>query len=270
MELRGERSFEYERAFAWSASIGRQWMPLGKNHAVPGKRNFAKAWRIEQLKYRGRVACTRCRRIAIPIRKEALRSVGLRETKRALDVVLAAALLTLTAPFLIVVALAIKLDSPGPILFTQRRRGLNGSPFCIYKFRTMKVLEDGGIVRQATRNDPRVTRVGRILRKSSVDELPQLVNVIMGEMSLVGPRPHALAHDEIYGRLIDNYHGRYGVLPGITGWAQINGLRGETRSVEEMCERVKLDLEYIERRSIWMDIRILLHTPLRAFHKMAY
>ncbi|QGM44438.1 sugar transferase [Methylocystis heyeri] len=200
----------------------------------------------------------------------ATRSVSVGETKRAFDVALATLLLALSAPLLLVVAVAIKLDSHGPVLFTQRRRGLNGEPFFIFKFRTMKVLEDGPVVRQATRNDPRVTRLGRILRRSSMDELPQLLNVIRGEMSLVGPRPHALAHDEIYGKIVENYHVRYGVLPGITGWAQVNGLRGETRTVEEMSERVRLDVEYIERRCISMDIWILLQTPLRAFHKMAY
>jgi putative colanic acid biosysnthesis UDP-glucose lipid carrier transferase len=237
-------------------------MLLGKNDAVM-RRAFVEFVRHgNQLKNQTDAAK--------PLRNEALRSLSVNDPKRALDVALASLLLALLAPLLLVVAIAIKLDSPGPVLFTQRRRGLNGEPFLIFKFRTMRVLEDGPVVQQATRNDPRVTRLGRILRRSSIDELPQLLNVVKGEMSLVGPRPHALAHDEIYGRMIDNYHVRYVVLPGITGWAQINGLRGETRTIEEMSERVRMDMEYIERRSISMDIQILLQTPLRVFHKMAY
>jgi putative colanic acid biosysnthesis UDP-glucose lipid carrier transferase len=237
-------------------------MLLGKNDAVL-RRAFVEFVRHgNQLKNHTGAAK--------PLRNEALRNVTVSDSKRALDVALASLLLALLAPLMLVVAMAIKLDSPGPALFTQRRRGLNGEPFLIFKFRTMRVLEDGPVVQQATRNDPRVTRLGRILRRSSIDELPQLLNVVKGEMSLVGPRPHALAHDEIYGKMIDNYHVRYIVLPGITGWAQINGLRGETRTIEEMSERVRLDMEYIERRSFSMDIRILLQTPLRVFHKMAY
>jgi undecaprenyl-phosphate galactose phosphotransferase/putative colanic acid biosynthesis UDP-glucose lipid carrier transferase len=186
------------------------------------------------------------------------------------DVVIAAALLVILTPFLLLIMLAIKLDSPGPALFFQRRRGLDDVEFYICKFRTMKVLEDGPVVSQAQRNDPRVTRMGRLLRKSNIDELPQLFNVLKGEMSLVGPRPHAVAHDEMYRNLIEDYALRLRVFPGITGWAQINGWRGETRDVRDMKERVRMDLWYIECWSIWLDLFILLQTPMKAFHKKAY
>ncbi len=190
--------------------------------------------------------------------------------KRAVDVVVAATLLAILTPFLLFIMLAIKLDSPGPAMFFQRRRGLDDAEFYICKFRTMKVMEDGPVVSQAQQDDPRVTRMGRILRKLNIDELPQLFNVLKGEMSLVGPRPHAVAHDEMYRNLIEDYALRLRVFPGITGWAQINGLRGETRDVRDMKERVRMDLWYIECWSIWLDLFILLQTPLKAFHKKAY
>ena len=180
--------------------------------------------------------------------------------KRATDVALAGAFLVLLSPLLVLVALLIKINSLGPVLFSQRRKGFNGYEFNIYKFRTMKVLEDGVIIRQCRRNDPRVTRVGRILRISSLDELPQLINVIRGQMSLVGPRPHALAHDNKYAELIANYAFRQHVKPGLTGWAQIHGLRGETPRLELMEQRVAFDLWYIKNWSIWLDLRIVVGT----------
>jgi exopolysaccharide biosynthesis polyprenyl glycosylphosphotransferase len=158
------------------------------------------------------------------------------------------------------VALAVRLDSPGPILFRQSRNGFNGRPFRIYKFRSMTVLEDGPVVTQATRQDSRVTRVGRFLRRSSLDELPQLFNVLKGDMSLVGPRPHAIAHDDQYTQLVAKYAFRHHVKPGITGWAQVHGLRGETPSVELMRRRVDLDLQYIANYSLILDLRILVRT----------
>ena len=148
--------------------------------------------------------------------------------KRALDLVLASALLIALAPLFFVVGMLIKLESPGPVIFSQRRKGFNGRKFTIFKFRTMNVLEDGHVIPQTRRNDPRVTRVGRILRATSIDELPQLINVLRGHMSLVGPRPHAVAHDDGYTKLIANYAFRQHVKPGLTGWAQVNGFRGET------------------------------------------
>jgi exopolysaccharide biosynthesis polyprenyl glycosylphosphotransferase len=183
--------------------------------------------------------------------------------KRSTDLTIAALALFLLLPLLLIVAIAIKLDSRGPVLFRQSRRGLHGHPFKIIKFRTMSVMEDGSIVQQAKRADSRVTRVGRWLRRTSIDELPQLINVIRGEMSLVGPRPHALAHDEFYGQLIENYDGRQAVKPGITGWAQVNGARGETPEISDMRRRVELDLWYVRHRSLRLDIRIIVLTAVQ-------
>jgi Undecaprenyl-phosphate glucose phosphotransferase len=180
--------------------------------------------------------------------------------KRGLDLAVAFAALVAAAPLLLTVALAVRLDSPGPILFRQSRNGFNGRPFRIYKFRSMTVLEDGPVVTQATRQDSRVTRVGRFLRRSSLDELPQLFNVLKGDMSLVGPRPHAIAHDDQYTQLVAKYAFRHHVKPGITGWAQVHGLRGETPSVELMRRRVDLDLQYIANYSLILDLRILVRT----------
>jgi putative colanic acid biosysnthesis UDP-glucose lipid carrier transferase len=182
--------------------------------------------------------------------------------KRAFDFVLAAVALLLCAPLLAVLAIGIKLSSPGPILFRQRRYGLNGEEINVYKLRSMRVCEDGPKVAQATRNDPRITRFGRFLRCSSLDELPQLFNVLAGTMSLVGPRPHAVAHNEQYRKLICGYMIRHKVRPGITGWAQVNGLRGETDTVEKMSARVAYDIDYLNRWSLWLDIRILVRTVL--------
>jgi len=182
--------------------------------------------------------------------------------KRTLDLVMAGTILIATAPLLALVGLVIKLDSPGPVIFRQRRKGFNGREFAIYKFRTMNVLEDGHKIRQAQRNDGRVTRVGRILRITSIDELPQLVNVLRGQMSLVGPRPHPVALDNDCVKLIANYAFRQHVKPGLTGWAQIKGFRGETAKLELMEERVALDLWYVKNWSIWLDLRIIVRTVL--------
>ena len=180
--------------------------------------------------------------------------------KRVFDLILASLALVMLSPLLLITSLAIKLDSPGPIIFRQRRRGFNGREFAIYKFRTMKVLEDGPTIRQAQRHDDRVTSLGRLLRASSIDELPQLFNVLAGEMSLVGPRPHAVAHDDEYYSSIDSYALRHHVKPGITGWAQIHGFRGPTSDVELMKRRVQLDLWYIDNWSVWLDLRIMACT----------
>jgi len=187
-------------------------------------------------------------------------SVFDRLTKRLLDVIVAATSLALLTPLLIVVAVAIKLESKGPVIFRQRRHGFNGKPFIIYKLRSMSVQEDGGTVVQATKQDPRVTRVGRLIRQTSIDELPQLLNVIQGHMSIVGPRPHALVHDYEYGSMIANYAFRHHVKPGITGWAQVQGYRGGTPRLELMERRVALDLWYIDNWSLILDVHIMLKT----------
>lgn len=181
--------------------------------------------------------------------------------KRMIDITGAAILLLILLPVLVIAAALIRLDSQGPVFFRQTRLGLGGRPFDVLKFRTMTVLENGKRVVQATRNDPRITRVGAILRKTSIDELPQLLNVLKGEMSLVGPRPHARAHDEYYALRIPGYAARQSVKPGITGWAQINGLRGETPTLDSMRKRVEYDLWYIRNLSLVLDFEILFRTP---------
>lgn len=183
-----------------------------------------------------------------------------RVIKRVLDLAFATLALMFFSPLMIVTAIAIKLDSPGPIIFRQHRKGYNGKHFVIFKFRTMTVQENGSLVAQATREDPRITDFGRTLRSLSIDELPQLFNVLRGEMSLVGPRPHALAHDNHFEKLLSDYALRHHVKPGITGWAQCNGARGETPQIEQMSARVRLDLWYIENWSLKLDFLILIKT----------
>ena len=178
------------------------------------------------------------------------------------DYALAIAILILIAPLMIGIAIGVKLSSPGPILFKQRRYGVDGRKIVVYKFRSMTVAEDGDVVRQATRNDARVTRFGAFLRASSLDELPQFINVLQGRMSVVGPRPHAVAHNELYRKLIRGYMIRHKVKPGITGLAQVNGWRGETDSVEKMQMRVRYDLEYLRNWSLLLDLQIVLKTAL--------
>jgi Undecaprenyl-phosphate glucose phosphotransferase len=196
--------------------------------------------------------------------------------KRAEDLVLGSLILVLIAPLLALIALAVKLDSPGPVLFRQKRFGFNNQVFSIYKFRSMyhgatPQPKPGEMEKQATRDDPRITRVGRFLRRTSLDELPQLFNVIDGSMSLVGPRPHALSHNEEYGQRIRGYFARHNVKPGITGWAQVNGLRGETERLGLMEARVRHDTYYVENWSVWFDLRILFMTGLVVlFQKNAY
>jgi putative colanic acid biosynthesis UDP-glucose lipid carrier transferase len=182
--------------------------------------------------------------------------------KRVFDVAFAGVALILCAPLLVLIALGVKLTSRGPILFRQRRYGLNGDEINVYKFRSMTVCEDGAAVVQATRNDRRITPFGGILRRTSLDELPQLFNVIEGNMSLVGPRPHAVAHNEQYRKLICGYMIRHKVRTGITGWAQVNGMRGETDTIEKMSARVKFDIDYLNQWSLWLDVKILVRTVL--------
>ncbi len=183
-----------------------------------------------------------------------------RAIKRAIDIVVAGLGLFMLVPLLIVVAIAIKVELRGPVLFRQTRYGFNGKPFKIFKFRSMTVIEDGATIRQATIADSRVTRVGALIRASSIDEIPQLLNVLCGEMSIVGPRPHAAAHNDFFVEQIDKYAFRHHVKPGLTGWAQVHGYRGETPTLDKMRQRVECDLWYINNWSLWLDFLIMLRT----------
>ncbi|SEA56628.1 putative colanic acid biosysnthesis UDP-glucose lipid carrier transferase [Thiothrix caldifontis] len=191
--------------------------------------------------------------------------------KRIEDLFLGALILVLVSPMMLVIAIAIKLSSPGPVLFKQTRHGLRGEKFQVLKFRTMTVCENGGNIKQATRNDCRITRIGSFLRKTSLDELPQFFNVLQGHMSIVGPRPHAVAHNEEYRQLIPGYMRRHLMKPGITGWAQVNGWRGETDTLFKMEKRVELDMEYIRSWSLALDLRIIVVTVFKTLYdKNAY
>ncbi|MFC5070015.1 undecaprenyl-phosphate glucose phosphotransferase [Flaviflagellibacter deserti] len=183
-----------------------------------------------------------------------------RAAKRIIDVAVASIAILILLPLLVITALAVKLDSAGPVFFLQKRKGFNGRAFKIFKFRSMIVLEDGAKIVQAQRNDDRVTRIGRFLRKTSIDELPQLINVLIGDMSLIGPRPHAISHDEYYSTELADYAFRQHVKPGITGWAQIHGFRGETATVDLMQQRIQHDIWYINHWSLWLDISIMFRT----------
>lgn len=185
--------------------------------------------------------------------------------KRFEDIVLSLSILVVVAIPLLLIAIAVKVTSPGPVMFKQRRYGLAGEEIVVWKFRSMTVCEDSGDVRQAKRNDPRVTPLGSFLRRTSLDELPQFINVLMGAMSIVGPRPHAVAHNEFYRTKVKGYMLRHKVRPGITGWAQINGWRGETDSLEKMEKRVEHDLWYIQNWSLWLDLKIVILTAFKGF-----
>jgi putative colanic acid biosynthesis UDP-glucose lipid carrier transferase len=185
--------------------------------------------------------------------------------KRVEDIVLSSLILLLISPLMLVIAMAVKATSSGPVIFKQRRYGLNGSEVEVWKFRSMTVCEDGARVLQATKGDSRVTSLGAFLRKTSLDELPQFINVLQGSMSVVGPRPHAVTHNEQYRQLIKGYMLRHIVKPGITGWAQINGWRGETDTLDKMKKRVEFDMEYIENWTLWLDLKIVVLTIFRGF-----
>ncbi len=185
--------------------------------------------------------------------------------KDLFDKVFSLVALILMAPLFLVIAICIKWSSPGPVFFRQPRHGLNGKKFNVYKFRSMKVHQEQGTVTQATQNDPRITRVGQFLRRTSLDELPQFFNVLIGDMSVVGPRPHALQHNDMYKDRVELYMLRHRVKPGITGWAQIHGYRGETDTEEKMVKRVQFDLYYIRNWSLWMDLRIIVWTAFRGW-----
>jgi putative colanic acid biosynthesis UDP-glucose lipid carrier transferase len=180
--------------------------------------------------------------------------------KRASDIVLSLLILLLLAPLLLLIALGVKLSSPGPAIFRQRRYGLDGREIVVYKFRSMTVLEDGNAIQQARKEDDRFTAFGRFLRRNSLDELPQFINVLQGRMSIVGPRPHAVAHNELYRKLIRGYMLRHKVRPGITGWAQVNGLRGETETLDKMKARIDCDLEYLRNWTMRLDLFIIAKT----------
>ncbi|CZF83422.1 UDP-glucose:undecaprenyl-phosphate glucose-1-phosphate transferase [Grimontia celer] len=191
--------------------------------------------------------------------------------KRLEDIVLSILILLLISPVLLAVAIGVKLSSPGPVIFKQHRYGLDGSKINVWKFRSMSVMDNGDDVKQATKNDPRVTPFGAFIRRTSLDELPQFFNVLQGRMSIVGPRPHAVAHNEQYRAIVDRYMLRHKVKPGITGWAQINGYRGETDTLDKMEKRIQFDLEYIQNWSLWMDIKIVFATVFKGFvGKTAY
>jgi len=191
--------------------------------------------------------------------------------KRVSDIVLATIILILISPILLVLAIGVKLSSPGPVIFKQRRNGLDGGEIIVYKFRSMTAQDNGPVVRQATKDDPRITRFGAFIRRTSLDELPQFINVLQGQMSIVGPRPHAVAHNEQYRQLIKAYMVRHKVKPGITGWAQVNGHRGETDTIEKMQARVEYDLEYLRNWSLGLDLQIIVRTiRLVFFDRHAY
>jgi putative colanic acid biosynthesis UDP-glucose lipid carrier transferase len=191
--------------------------------------------------------------------------------KRVEDVVLSTIILTLIAIPLVIIAIAVKSTSKGPVIFKQDRYGLNGKRIKVWKFRSMSVTENTDVITQATKNDVRITPLGAFLRRTSLDELPQFINVLQGRMSVVGPRPHAVAHNEQYRKAVDYYMLRHKIKPGITGWAQINGWRGETDTIDKMEMRIKYDLDYIRRWSLWLDFKIVFYTIFRSFtDKNAY
>jgi putative colanic acid biosynthesis UDP-glucose lipid carrier transferase len=191
--------------------------------------------------------------------------------KRASDVVISALILALVSPVMLGLAIGVKLSSPGPVIFRQRRIGLDGEVIDVYKFRSMRAEDDGPVVVQATRGDPRITPFGAFIRRTSLDELPQFVNVLQGHMSIVGPRPHAVAHNEQYRKQVKAYMARHKCKPGITGWAQVNGLRGETDTLDKMAARVEYDLEYLRNWSLGLDLMIIARTvKLVFFDRGAY
>lgn len=185
--------------------------------------------------------------------------------KRVEDLLIGSVITLLISPILVAIAIGVKLSSPGPVLFKQDRYGLGGKKIKVWKFRSMKVMENDAVVTQATKNDPRVTRFGAFIRRTSLDELPQFLNVLQGSMSIVGPRPHAVAHNEQYRQIVDNYMIRHKIKPGITGWAQINGYRGETDTLDKMEKRVRYDIQYMQNWSLWLDLKIIFLTIFKGF-----
>ncbi|GAB7200752.1 hypothetical protein OS12_21940 [Dickeya oryzae] len=185
--------------------------------------------------------------------------------KRLEDLVIGGVITLMISPLLLLIAIGIKLTSPGPVLFKQDRYGLSGNKIKVWKFRSMHVMENSDVVKQATKNDPRVTRFGAFLRRTSLDELPQFFNVLQGTMSIVGPRPHAVVHNEQYRQLVENYMIRHKVKPGISGLAQVNGYRGEVDTLDKMEKRVYYDITYIQSWSLWLDLKIIFRTIFKGF-----
>jgi putative colanic acid biosynthesis UDP-glucose lipid carrier transferase len=207
----------------------------------------------------------------IKLEQSRAKNIICRFLKRIEDIVVSVIILLLISPILLLIAISIKAESKGPIIFKQKRGGINNKEIIVYKFRSMTTQDNGSIVSQATKNDVRITSIGSFLRKSSLDELPQFVNVIQGRMSVVGPRPHATAHDIEYGNLIPEYNQRFLVKPGITGLAQISGWRGETNTLDKMQKRINMDLIYINNWTLWLDIKIIFITMWKGFNnKNAY
>ena len=201
----------------------------------------------------------------IELKQSRANHIVCRFLKRSEDIVVSTIILLLISQILLLITISIKATSKGPIIFKQKRGGINNKEIVIYKFRSMSTQDNGSIVKQATKNDARITPIGKFLRKTSLDELPQFINVIQGKMSIVGPRPHAVAHDLEYGNLIPEYNQRFLVKPGITGLAQINGWRGETDTLEKMQKRVDMDLDYINNWTLWLDIKIIFITIWKGF-----
>jgi Undecaprenyl-phosphate glucose phosphotransferase len=250
-------------ALPWS-DVGRIEFVRDQLKSLPVAARLLPDMRVRSLT--NYTSSARQRVLAIEIQRAPL-SGAQRFAKRVMDIVVASLALIFFLPVMALTAIAIKLDGPGPVIFRQHRNGFNGRQFVIFKFRTMTVQENGPAVAQATRDDPRVTAIGRLLRSASIDELPQLLNVLKGDMSLIGPRPHALAHDNYFENILSDYAFRHHVKPGITGWAQCNGARGATPSIEHISERVKLDLWYINNWSFWLDIQILIKTFFEVLRK---
>ena len=210
----------------------------------------------------------------IPMIAVANRKVGMQIgwLKRIEDLLISGSVFLLIWPLLLLLAALVKLDSPGPVIFRQNRHGFNNVEFPMFKFRSMHVHQpEGNSIKQATVNDPRVTRVGRWLRKTSLDELPQLLNVIRGDMSIVGPRPHAIQHNEMFSEVVDEFYARHNIKPGITGWAQVNGFRGETDTTDKVRIRVDYDLYYMDNWSVFFDLKIIVLTAFKVWsQKNAY
>ncbi len=207
----------------------------------------------------------------IKLEQSRAKNIICRFLKRIEDIVVSVIILLLISPILLLIAISIKAESKGPIIFKQKRGGINNKEIIVYKFRSMTTQDNGSIVIQATKNDARITSIGYFLRKSSLDELPQFINVIQGRMSIVGPRPHAIAHNNKYTKLISEYNQRTLIKPGITGLAQINGWRGETDTLDKMQKRVNMDLIYINNWTLWLDIKIIFITMWKGFNnKNAY
>jgi undecaprenyl-phosphate galactose phosphotransferase/putative colanic acid biosynthesis UDP-glucose lipid carrier transferase len=261
--IRKNNSAEILLALPWSATARIEFV-RDKIKTLPVS---AKLLPDEQIRKLTNYASSGYQRITSLEIQRAPLSATERMVKRAIDLFASILALIFFTPIMALTALAIKLDGEGPIFFLQKRKGFNGRQFVMFKFRTMTVQENGDVVTQATRSDPRVTKIGRLLRSASIDELPQLINVIRGEMSLIGPRPHALAHDNYFENLLQDYAFRHHVKPGMTGWAQVNGLRGATPSLDLIARRVEMDLWYINNWSLWLDVQILIKTFFEVLRK---